>query len=263
MPGFEPITFLMYDSTPREPVSTQGIGYITSFDGSGWVQLVNISGATLVMQGTLAAGANAALLWDTDSSNDFAHTSMIYPDPATWPGIAPMYGFVPQYDAGFQSIPNAGVNYTFNFADPKMTNETLVKFLIRFTDAAPDMFYARLARPNDQDWYRSVKPWAFGIHVPGGQQGNVDIYKNVINPNNGDLSKLHYVLPRDGNVTIQVFSLSGDLVKVLYRGRLGAGEHSTVWDGRNSGGRVVARGLYFIKIVAPDIDETRKVLVVK
>jgi fibronectin-binding autotransporter adhesin len=35
------------------------------------------------------------------------------------------------------------------------------------------------------------------------------------------------------------------------------------WDGRNSGGRIVAKGIYFIRIVAPDIDETRKVLVVK
>jgi hypothetical protein len=35
------------------------------------------------------------------------------------------------------------------------------------------------------------------------------------------------------------------------------------WDGRNRGGRDVARGIYFIKVVAPGVEETRKVLIVK
>jgi len=50
---------------------------------------------------------------------------------------------------------------------------------------------------------------------------------------------------------------------VLYRGQRTAGEYSTSWDGRNRGNRVVARGVYFIKIVGPGINEIRKVLVVK
>jgi flagellar hook assembly protein FlgD len=64
-------------------------------------------------------------------------------------------------------------------------------------------------------------------------------------------------------VTITVFDLKGDIVNVLYRGQRAAGEYSTTWDGRNRGGRVVARGLYFIKVVGPDVNEIRKVLVVK
>lgn len=74
---------------------------------------------------------------------------------------------------------------------------------------------------------------------------------------------IHYTLPRAGRVTVQVFSLAGDLIDVLFSGQLTAGEHSTAWDGRNAGGRVVARGLYFIKVVGPNIFEMRKVLVVK
>jgi len=42
-----------------------------------------------------------------------------------------------------------------------------------------------------------------------------------------------------------------------------AGEHRITWDGRNRAGQVVARGLYFIRVVGPNLDEIRKVLVVR
>jgi hypothetical protein len=95
------------------------------------------------------------------------------------------------------------------------------------------------------------------------QKGNVAITNNVINPTAGEQTRLLYQLESDGNVTIQVFNLAGDIVAVLHSGRQPAGEYDVFWDGRNSGGRIVAKGIYFIRIVAPDIDETRKVLVVK
>ena len=86
---------------------------------------------------------------------------------------------------------------------------------------------------------------------------------NVINPLRGETAKVTYSIPQTGMVTINVFDLKGDIVDVLYRGQRTAGEYSTSWDGRNRGNRVVARGVYFIKIVGPGISEIRKVLVVK
>jgi flagellar hook assembly protein FlgD len=60
-----------------------------------------------------------------------------------------------------------------------------------------------------------------------------------------------------------VFDLGGDVVSILYRGQLAAGDHSTTWNGTNQQGRAVARGIYFIRVVAGGIDEYRKVLVVR
>ena len=42
-----------------------------------------------------------------------------------------------------------------------------------------------------------------------------------------------------------------------------AGDHIYFWDGKNNGGNPVARGIYFVRIAGPDIDEIRKILVVK
>ena len=105
--------------------------------------------------------------------------------------------------------------------------------------------------------------WSFDIHDIIRQKKNVTILNNVINPNLGERAYLHYILSRSGTVTITVFDLKGDIVDVLYRGRKNSGDYSIAWDGRNNGNRIVARGIYFIKIVAPDINQIRKVLVVQ
>jgi len=64
-------------------------------------------------------------------------------------------------------------------------------------------------------------------------------------------------------VTVQVFNLAGDLVKIIHRGRQGSGEYLYTWDGSNRAGFTVARGIYYIRVTGPDIDEYRKVMVVK
>jgi len=106
-------------------------------------------------------------------------------------------------------------------------------------------------------------PWAFAIHDIRTQKGSVQILNNVINPDKGESATLQYVVSAAGRVTVTVFDLAGSLVNVLVRGSLAAGEYETLWDGTNRGGRKVTRGLYFVRIVGPGMDETRKVLVVR
>jgi hypothetical protein len=113
------------------------------------------------------------------------------------------------------------------------------------------------------DWYRRIKAFNFRVLDLVTQRGGATILNNVIDPSTGERTFLHYTLTRGGRVTIQVFTLDGNLVKVLHRGSETAGEHTVVWDGRNNGGNIVARGMYFIRIVAPDIDEIRKVMVIR
>jgi flagellar hook assembly protein FlgD len=61
-----------------------------------------------------------------------------------------------------------------------------------------------------------------------------------------------------------VFTLDGDVVaRLANSSSQAAGDHAVYWDGRNLSGNAVARGLYFIRIVAPGMDEIRKVIVVR
>ena len=78
------------------------------------------------------------------------------------------------------------------------------------------------------------------------------------------MTTLHYTLAKTGTVTISVYDLAGDLVRVLARNSdVAPGDYLQTWDGRTSSGRIVARGVYFIRIVGPGIDEVRKVLVIR
>ena len=118
----------------------------------------------------------------------------------------------------------------------------------------------RLQNPSDL-W--SFEPWKFRVEDIRKQRGGVTILNNVVNPNNGDNAVLMYEVPNPGVVTAQIFSLNGNLVKILHRGRQAAGTYQYIWDGRNHSGNIVARGVYFVRVVGPDMDEIRKIMIVK
>lgn len=59
-------------------------------------------------------------------------------------------------------------------------------------------------------------------------------------------------------IRVDVFDMSGRLVKTVVDGTAGSGEYEAVWDGRDSGGAAVASGVYFYRLTAGSFSETRK-----
>jgi flagellar basal-body rod modification protein FlgD len=51
----------------------------------------------------------------------------------------------------------------------------------------------------------------------------------------------------EGSVRVEVFDVSGRLVRAIFAGPLAAGSHSFAWDGRDSDGRSSGSGLYFLR----------------
>ena len=109
----------------------------------------------------------------------------------------------------------------------------------------------------------SIVPWEFRIGELVPQRGGVTIFNNVINSRNREQTVLQVTVPKSGNLTVQVFTLDGNLVKTLARTRVNKGTYTYRWDGTNGAGNPVARSLYFVKITGPGIDEIRKVMVVQ
>jgi hypothetical protein len=193
------------------------------------------------------------------------------------PGTAPAYiNMVPVfYDKFLSKSPAspAGSLFTFDLKkdDPGYESGSRLDFVLRLTNSAaslpPDVFAARLdIQPGEsipENWYQLVRPFNYNIRNVTLQRGGVTILNNVINPNNGERTYIRYHLIKSGRVTIQVFTLDGNLVKTLRRENRSAGEWIDSWNGTNNGGRAVARGMYFVRVVGPDIDEIRKVMVVK
>jgi hypothetical protein len=84
-------------------------------------------------------------------------------------------------------------------------------------------------------------------------------YPNPFNPS----TNIAFALPKAGKVEVSVYNVLGQEVNTLVSEELAAGEHTIVWDGRNSSGNAVSSGIYFYRIVAGDFSQTKKMLMLK
>ncbi len=242
---------------------------ITKFDGSGTLRdtditldvLVNPNFSTTSLD--LIAGISVPSSFrgtSTYGSSGLWLTYPVYPD--VLPGLAPKaFTSIKRYTA----VPSSKrASYTLSEND--YGNNDVVDFYFT-TSGSADLLAGRLDIAADAavpfDWYCRIKPFTFSVKEMTLQRGGATILNNVINPTKGEKTYLNYTLNKSGQVTVQVFTMDGTLVQVLYRGSRSAGEYVESWDGKNRGGRAVARGMYFIRIVGPDIDEIRKVMIIK
>jgi hypothetical protein len=93
--------------------------------------------------------------------------------------------------------------------------------------------------------------------------GTVIIRNNIINPAMGEQTIINFRLTRPMKVTITVYDLNGDPVKVLYNRMAPVGLNETVWDGRNRKRRSVVQGIYFVVVKIGRRKYVKKVLVVR
>jgi sugar lactone lactonase YvrE len=86
--------------------------------------------------------------------------------------------------------------------------------------------------------------------------------QNVPNPFN-PTTQISYALPRAGAMSLVIYNLLGQQVRVLEEGDRPAGMHRRVWDGRDDYGRELASGVYFYRLVSQGWVETRRMLLLK
>ncbi len=84
-------------------------------------------------------------------------------------------------------------------------------------------------------------------------------FPNPFNPQ----TTIRYLLKKDLDISLTVYDIQGREVKQLFRGKQQAGEYSTVWDGKNEAGRLVASGVYLIDLSAGAISRVQKVTLLK
>lgn len=122
------------------------------------------------------------------------------------------------------------------------------------------LYAFRLKDPSD---ITSIDLWSFKTRSITEQRGGVTILNNVINATNGEKTVVKVNMPTAGKLNVMVMTLDGNIITYLNHGETQAGEHYYSWDGKNNKKGIVARGLYFIRVVGNGLDETRKVMVVK
>jgi hypothetical protein len=90
-------------------------------------------------------------------------------------------------------------------------------------------------------------------------------YPNPFNPETG----IRFALPEASQVTVKIFSITGQEIRTLANGAFQAGYQTVRWDGRNQSGHAAAGGVYFYQITATGANgevkftQTRKMAFVK
>jgi hypothetical protein len=93
------------------------------------------------------------------------------------------------------------------------------------------------------------------------------LYQNYPNPFNPE-TWIPFELSDEAEVRIQIYDISGRLIRELSLGRLQAGRYTSrdraaYWDGRNQNGESVAGGIYYYAIQAAQFRDMRKMIILK
>ena len=85
-----------------------------------------------------------------------------------------------------------------------------------------------------------------------------------VSPNPFSQSTLiSFTVSAEADVSIDLYNVSGQLVRTVFSGRAAAGQQSIHWDGKDSRGARVARGVYFCRMSAGSFSATEKIVVLQ
>ena len=84
-------------------------------------------------------------------------------------------------------------------------------------------------------------------------------YPNPFNPS----TTIPFNITQAGNVALNVYDMSGSLVKTLTSDYKEAGSYKVIWNGLNNDGQQVASGQYILKMSAPNYTNTLQMTFIK
>jgi hypothetical protein len=83
------------------------------------------------------------------------------------------------------------------------------------------------------------------------------------NPFNPSTTIRFEVPSQGGRITLAVYDVNGRLVRSLQDGFVAGGTGTAQWDGRDASGREVASGVYFCRLSAAGVSQTRKLMLLR
>jgi hypothetical protein len=86
-----------------------------------------------------------------------------------------------------------------------------------------------------------------------------DAQPNPFNPR----TVIEYKLPHASAVRLEVFDLAGRSIRNLIDSEIAEGTHQVHWDGRNQEGHPVASGVYLYRLLTPEFQESKRMVLLK
>ena len=95
--------------------------------------------------------------------------------------------------------------------------------------------------------------------VAGLPEAAVRVWPNPLNP----AGTLAFQVPREGRVSVRLYSADGRQVRVLMDRRVEAGMVTIPFDGRDALGSTLASGIYFYRIEGSGVGRTGRITILK
>ena len=84
-------------------------------------------------------------------------------------------------------------------------------------------------------------------------------YPNPFNPS----TNIRFSVPREGSVKLEIYDITGALVRTVLDEAVRAGNKEVAWDGTNTSGARVASGMYLCRMQAGDFVAMKKMIMLK
>ena len=84
-------------------------------------------------------------------------------------------------------------------------------------------------------------------------------YPNPFNPN----TNINFYIPVDDNISLSIYNVRGQKIKILYLGFIESGSHTLSWDGRDDFSRYVSSGIYFYKLTTSHGNLIKRMILIK
>jgi len=88
------------------------------------------------------------------------------------------------------------------------------------------------------------------------------LHQNAPNPFN-PRTTIRFELPAAGRARVNIYNVSGQVVRRLIDEHMPAGSHNAVWDGRDDCGRRAASGVYLYRLTSGKLTAVRRMLLVQ
>ena len=117
------------------------------------------------------------------------------------------------------------------------------------------------------DIYESIPSNEVTVYVVSANQNSIPtitkLEGNYPNPFNPETTISFSVAQMSSFVTLEIYNIKGQKVKQIVSDQLSAGQHSVIWNGKDSNEKPVASGIYFYRMRTDSYDKTKRMLLLK
>jgi len=113
----------------------------------------------------------------------------------------------------------------------------------------------------------SIETFASDVNAvaDGAPAATTGLEQNRPNPfrPGANLTSITFRLANPSEAKVVIYDAAGRQVRTLFQGPMRSGAHTLVWNGLDDGGREVGAGVYFYRLTAGVVEQSRRMTIVK